>query len=199
MFLPTITTAKRRANGLFRRYQRRRLNEPSRLSATSKLQAPVNVDLNVRLYLSSTGISLIINTGRNTCLTLVGAGATAVVDRDWRQVWVDSKECQILEEINYSNFTKDDHIYQSQQRLRSSLHTPWTYRTRTLLQRQNLALNLLARVPHVKSAFKHCRGAFFKFYFFKSIFKSNDTVQGSQNKLFVCILLIPQLLAPYST
>jgi ATP-binding cassette subfamily G (WHITE) protein 2 (SNQ2) len=30
-------------------------------------------------------------------LDVIGAGATAVADRDWHQVWVDSKEYQALE------------------------------------------------------------------------------------------------------
>ena len=128
-------------------------------------------------------------------LDVIGAGATAVAERDWRQVWVDSKECQILEkEIDQLHEERRSHPPVAAT-ITTQFATPWTYQTRTLLQRQNLAYWRDPMYLMSKLLLNVVGGLFIGFTFLKS----NDTVQGTQNKLFVRILLIPQLVAPYST
>lgn len=127
-------------------------------------------------------------------LDVIGAGATAVADRDWRQVWVDSKECQTLEdEIDQLHAEGRSHPPVAAT-VTTQFATPWAYQTRTLLQRQNLAFWRDPTYLMSKLSLNVIGGLFIGFTFFKS----KDTIQGTQNKLFVSILLILQLLAPYS-
>ena len=125
-------------------------------------------------------------------LDVIGAGATAVADRDWRQVWVDSKECQALEdEIDQLHAEGRSHPPVAAT-VTTQFATPWTYQTRTLLQRQNLAFWRDPTYLMSKLSLNIIGGLFIGFTFFKS----KNTIQGTQNKLFVRILLMPQLLAP---
>lgn len=71
-------------------------------------------------------------------LDVIGAGATAVADRDWHQVWVDSKECQTLED-EIDQLHAEGRSHPPVATVTTQFATPWTYQTRTLLQRQNLA------------------------------------------------------------
>lgn len=129
-------------------------------------------------------IWLIIQLRAEYMLDVIGAGATAVADRDWHEVWVNSKECQ----------TSEDEIDQVHAAGRShppavavsTTHfaTPWAYQTRALLKRQNLAYWRDPTYLMSKLSLNIIGGLFIGFTFFKS----KDTIQGTQNKLFVCLL-----------
>ena len=171
--------------------------EPSRLSPTSKLQAPANADLKkTRMFVSIIYRNLSeYQYSAEYMLDVIGAGATAVADRDWRQVWVDSKECQTLENEIDQLHAEGRSYPPVAATVTTQFATPWTYQTRTLLQRQNLAFWRDPTYLMSKLSLNVIGGLFIGFTFFKS----KDTIQGTQNKLFVRIILILQLLAPYST
>ena len=126
-------------------------------------------------------------------LDVIGAGATAVKDRDWHQVWVDSKERQDLEDEIDQLHAEGRLQLPVAAAVTTQFATPWTYQIRTVLQRQCLVYWRDPMYLVSKLLLNIIGGLFIGFTFFKS----NDTIQGSQNKLFVRILLIPQLLAPY--
>ena len=126
-------------------------------------------------------------------LDVIGAGATAVADRDWCQVWVVSKESQNLEdEIDQLHVEGRSHPPVAAT-VTTRFATPWTYQARTLLQRQNLAFWRDPTYLMSKLSLNIIGGLFIGFTFFKS----KNTIQGTQNKLFVRNLVMPQLVAPY--
>jgi ATP-binding cassette subfamily G (WHITE) protein 2 (SNQ2) len=72
-------------------------------------------------------------------LDVIGAGATAVSDRDWHEVWVKSKEFQTLED-DIDRLHSEGRLHPPvSATLTSQFATPWIYQVRILLQRQNLA------------------------------------------------------------
>jgi len=133
-------------------------------------------------------------------LDVIGAGATAVADRDWHQVWVDSKECQSLEtEIDELHEEGRSHPPVSAT-VTTQFATPWTYQAPILLKRQFLAYWRDPSYLMSKLSLNIIGGLFIGF----SFFKSKDTIQGTQNKLFAIfmgtILSAPlggQLHVPY--
>ena len=117
-------------------------------------------------------------------LDVIGAGATAVADKDWHQVWVESNECQSLgDEIDRLHAEGRSHPPVAAT-VTTQFATPWTYQTRTLLQRQNLVFWRDPMYLVSKLSLNIIGGLFIGFTFFKS----KDTIQGTQNKLFVRIL-----------
>ena len=128
-------------------------------------------------------------------LDVIGAGATAVSDRDWRQVWVNSKDRQILESDIDQLHTEGRSHPPVAATVTTDFATPWSYQTRVLLERQNLAYWRDPTYLISKLSLNIIGGLFIGFTFFKS----KDTIQGTQNKLFVRILMILQLLILYPT
>ncbi|PPQ79035.1 hypothetical protein CVT25_002344 [Psilocybe cyanescens] len=133
-------------------------------------------------------------------LDAIGAGATAVSDRDWHDVWLHSTESEALK--------KDiDHIHEEGRKhppvgetLQSQFATPWLYQTRILIMRQHLAYWRDPTYLMSKISLNIIGGLFIGFTFFKS----KDSIQGNQNKLFAIfmgtILSAPlgsQLHVPY--
>jgi ATP-binding cassette, subfamily G (WHITE), member 2, SNQ2 len=119
-------------------------------------------------------------------LDVIGAGATAVADRDWRQVWLNSEECQTLEsEIDRLHAEGRSHPPVAAT-VTTQFATPWTYQTGVLLGRQNLTYWRDPTYLLSKLSLNIIGGLFIGFTFFKS----KDTIQDTQNKLFVRIPLI---------
>ena len=119
-------------------------------------------------------------------LDVIGAGATAVTNRDWRNVWVNSKEFQTLEdEIDQLHVEGRSHPPVAAT-LTTQFATPWTYQVQCLLQRQNLAYWRDPTYLMSKLILNIIGGLFIGFTFFKS----KDTIQGTQNKVYVRILMI---------
>ena len=126
-------------------------------------------------------------------LDVIGAGATAVADRDWRDVWIHSKECQTLEDdIDQVHAEGRSHPPVAAT-LTTEFATPWTYQTRILLQRQNLVYWRDPTYLMSKLSLNIIGGLLIGFTFFKS----KDTIQGTQNKLFVRFFNSVELV-PYS-
>lgn len=119
-------------------------------------------------------------------LDVIGAGATATTDRDWHQVWLDSDGCQRLQadiEDIHSRGRKSPPISAT---LSTHFATPWAYQLRELLQRQNLVYWRNPTYLMSKLTLNIIGGLFIGFTFFKS----KDSIQGNQNKLFVSRLVI---------
>ncbi|KAG2006802.1 multidrug resistance protein 1, variant 2 [Coprinopsis cinerea AmutBmut pab1-1] len=124
-------------------------------------------------------------------LDIIGAGATAVTDRDWNDVWVQSEECaRAKEELKqiHEDGRKSPPVAAT---LKSTFATPWIYQASFVLQR---SLRTYWRDPTYlmsKLTLNIIGGLFIGFTFFKS----KDTVQDTQNKLFA-IFMATILSAP---
>ncbi|TFK31616.1 pleiotropic drug resistance ABC transporter [Crucibulum laeve] len=117
-------------------------------------------------------------------LDVIGAGATAVTDKDWRQVWLQSSNRKdLLNELEKIHEEGRQHP-PVESTLQSEFAAPWLYQTKELLKRQfqsswrdpiyllsKLVLNIFA-------------GLFTGFTFFKA----KDTIQGTQNRLFAIFM-----------
>ena len=114
-------------------------------------------------------------------LDVIGAGATASSTIDWHDVWKNSKEA-------IETQSDIDHIHSEgrkkppvQATRKSEFATSWGYQTIILMQR---AFQSYWRDPTYlisKLVLNIVAGLFIGFTFFKS----KDTMQGTQNKLFV--------------
>ena len=114
-------------------------------------------------------------------LDVIGAGATASSTIDWHDVWKNSKEA-------IETQSDIDHIHCEgrkkppvQATRKSEFATSWGYQTIILMQR---AFQSYWRDPTYlisKLVLNIVAGLFIGFTFFKS----KDTMQGTQNKLFV--------------
>ena len=117
-------------------------------------------------------------------LDVIGAGATATVDRDWYEVWRNSHECQeATEELNtiHDEGRKQPPVSAT---LRSTFANPWIYQARIVVKRSFLTYWRDPTYLMSKLVLNIFGGLFIGFTFFKS----KDTIQGSQNKLFVSYL-----------
>lgn len=114
-------------------------------------------------------------------LDVIGAGATASSSIDWYNVWRNSKEStQTQSEIEdiHSEGRKKPPVQATR---KSEFASSWVYQAVTLTQR---AFSSYWRDPTyliAKLILNIFAGLFIGFTFFKS----KDTMQGTQNKLFV--------------
>ena len=114
-------------------------------------------------------------------LDVVGAGATATVDREWHDVWLNSSSCK--EELETL-----DHIHEEGRRsppvgatFKGMFAMPWFFQVFTLIVRQH---QFYWRAPTYlisKLMLNIIGGLFIGFTFFKS----KSTIQGTQNRVFV--------------
>ncbi|KAF8179876.1 pleiotropic drug resistance ABC transporter [Pholiota molesta] len=123
------------------------------------------------------------NSGENPAeymLDVIGAGATAISDRDWHEVWINSKESKAveiaLEEI-HTEGRKRPPVHAT---IQSAFATPWPYQLQVLLKRQHLTYWRNPTYLFSKLTLNIIGGLFIGFTFFKA----KDTIQGTQNKLF---------------
>lgn len=114
-------------------------------------------------------------------LDVIGAGATAVSDRDWHAVWLNSAESQKAKEDLASIHEAGRKHPPVGATLHKEFATTWGYQTWTLLKRQHLAYWRDPTYLMSKLTLNIIGGLFIGFTFFKS----KDTIQGNQNKLFV--------------
>lgn len=116
-------------------------------------------------------------------MDVIGAGATAVSDRNWYQAWTESDNCKKLDsDIDLIHKKGRSHPPVSST-LQSEFATSWAYQTRGLLRR---GWNGHWRNPPYlmsKITLNIIGGLFIGFTFFKS----KSSLQGTQNKLFVCL------------
>ena len=118
-------------------------------------------------------------------LDVIGAGATATSSTDWHSTWTQSKEAeQVQDEIEeiHREGRKSPPVHAIQE---SDFATLWPTQLFYLSQR---AFQSYWRNPTyliAKLMLNTAGGLFIGFTFFKS----DNTLQGTQNKLFVCTLL----------
>jgi len=114
-------------------------------------------------------------------LDVIGAGATAVSDKDWHDAWLNSPECKNLandiEKIHTEGRTRPP----VGATVNTQFATAWPYQTRALFKRQHLAYWRDPTYLLSKLSLNIIGGLFIGFTFFKS----ENTLQGSQDKLFV--------------
>jgi ATP-binding cassette subfamily G (WHITE) protein 2 (SNQ2) len=114
-------------------------------------------------------------------LDVIGAGATATADRDWHEVWISSKECQeAKEELAriHEDGRKEPPVAAT---LGSTFANPWFYQARVVVKRSYLAYWRDPTYLMSKISLNIFGGLFIGFTFFKS----KNTIQDTQNKLFV--------------
>ncbi|KAI0089451.1 pleiotropic drug resistance ABC transporter [Irpex rosettiformis] len=163
-------------------------------------------------YNSSTIIEYFQRNGARECKTeenpaeyilqVIGAGANATADRDWHEIWKAAPESVALQE-------EIDRIHaEGRQRppveaaLDKKYATLWPYQVATLTRR---GMQSLWRSPTYiisKIALNVVAGLFIGFTFFKS----KDSIQGTQNKLFsifmgcvISVAVAQQLQVPFIT
>ena len=126
--------------------------------------------------------SLIYTFRAEFMLDVIGAGATAVSDRDWHDVWLQSKAFTIAEadlERLHEEGRKHPPVGAT---LKSEFAEPWAYQAKTLVQRSFTCYWRDPTYLMSKLTLNIIGGLFIGFTFFKA----KDSIQGTQNKLFVC-------------
>lgn len=114
-------------------------------------------------------------------LDVIGAGATATTKIDWHSVWKKSPEVSALQLELESIHTEGRRRPPIETTLKSEFSTSWGYQVWALTQR---AFSSYWRNPTylmAKLMLNIAGGLFIGFTFWKS----KDTLQGTQNKLFV--------------
>ena len=121
-------------------------------------------------------------------LDVIGAGAaTATSEHNWNQIWLNSRECKDLQHA-IDNIHSEG---RGRPAVRLTFHTEfatsWVTQAKELLQRNAQAYWRNPTYLMAKLILNIVGGLFISFTFFKS----KDTQQGTQNKLFVRILPRP--------
>lgn len=114
-------------------------------------------------------------------LDVIGAGATAISDRDWHEAWINSKESKAVEVALEEIHTEGRKRPPVRATVQSAFATPWPYQLQVLLKRQHLTYWRNPTYLFSKLTLNIIGGLFIGFTFFKA----KDTIQGTQNKLFV--------------
>ena len=116
-------------------------------------------------------------------LDVIGAGATATTSQDWHNVWLKSEEAvKAKAELN-------DLLVEGRKRppvqatRKSEFASSWMHQLIVLLNRAFISYWRNPTYIMAKLILNIGSGLFIGFTFFKS----KDTMQGTQNKLFVCL------------
>lgn len=114
-------------------------------------------------------------------LDVIGAGATASADRNWHEVWLNSTERQDADEELQKIHAEGRKEVPVSAASTSAFATPWFYQARVVIARTQLSYWRDPTYLLSKFFLNIVGGLLIGFTFFKS----KDTIQGSQNKLFV--------------
>lgn len=114
-------------------------------------------------------------------LDVIGAGATASSDLDWHQIWRASEKATTLEQELDNIHTTGRNRPPVQAISHSEFVTSWLYQTTQLLKRDAEAHWRDPSYLMAKIMLNIFSGLFIGFTFFRS----KDSQQGTQNKLFV--------------
>ena len=118
-------------------------------------------------------------------LDVIGAGATATTETDWHNVWKNSPEARVVDE-ELEALLQDGrkrHAVDTEQH--SEFSTSWAYQLKTLWEREVIRHWRDPTYLLAKLALNVVAGLFVGFTFFKA----KDSIQGTQNKIFVSRLL----------
>lgn len=114
-------------------------------------------------------------------LDVIGAGATATSTQNWHEIWKTSKNAlQLQQELDTIN-AEGRGRPPVEATLHSEFATPWLYQTTQLLKRDADAHWRNPTYLIAKLTLNAVAGLFIGFTFYKS----KDSQQGTQNKLFV--------------
>ena len=119
-------------------------------------------------------------------LQVIGAGATATADRDWHDIWKGTPEAVSLQEEIDLIHTEGRKRPPVATTLDKEFATSWPYQVVALTQRNMQSLWRDPTYIASKVALNIIAGLFIGFTFFKA----KDSIQGTQNKLFVRSFLI---------
>ncbi|KAJ3555176.1 hypothetical protein NP233_g12270 [Leucocoprinus birnbaumii] len=117
-------------------------------------------------------------------LEVVGAGATAVAERNWHEVWLKSKQCDQLHDDLDRIHTEGRQRPPIGQTLHGTYATPWMFQTKTLLRRQYASYWRNPTYLMSKLTLNIIGGLFIGFTFFKS----GSSIQANQDKLFAIFM-----------
>ena len=116
-------------------------------------------------------------------LEATGAGATAHSDIDWHEVWKSSPEATTLQKELETIHTEGRSRPVIAATQKSEFATSWFYQVAVLVQRDSEAHWRDPTYLLAKLALNIVAGLLIGFTFWKS----KDSLQGIQNKLFVCL------------
>lgn len=119
-------------------------------------------------------------------LDVIGAGATAVSEQDWYEVWKATSESKQLQDEIEAIHQEGRSRPAVKATFQSEFATSWGYQVCLLLKREAESYWRDPTYLMAKLVLNAIGGLFIGFTFFKS----KDTQQGTQNKLFVCILYV---------
>lgn len=114
-------------------------------------------------------------------LDVIGAGATANTSIDWHNVWQTSPEAAVLEDELGRIHAEGRSRPVVQTELRTQFATSWKHQTIALTQRNFQAYWRNPTYLMAKLVLNIAGGLLIGFTFFQT----KDSLQGSQNKLFV--------------
>ncbi|KDQ56556.1 hypothetical protein JAAARDRAFT_179141 [Jaapia argillacea MUCL 33604] len=117
-------------------------------------------------------------------LDVIGAGATANVKTDWHQIWQKSKESQDLAQELETMHDEGRRRPPVKATFHSEFSTSWFYQVIQLVRRDLHAHWRNPTYLMAKFMLNIAAGLFIGFTFFKS----KDTLQGTQNKLFAAFM-----------
>jgi ATP-binding cassette subfamily G (WHITE) protein 2 (SNQ2) len=116
-------------------------------------------------------------------LDAIGAGATATTDTDWHGIWKSSPQAKAVDE-ELDGLLEDGrkrHAVDTEQH--SEFSTRWIFQVKTLWERDIVRHWRDPTYMMAKLALNIVAGLFIGFTFFKA----KDSIQGTQNKIFVSI------------
>lgn len=147
---------------------------------------PANVSqTRIRTLCHTSEFSTLTASSAEFMLDVIGAGATATSEQDWHQIWSASKTAAELQRDLDNIHSEGRNRPPVEAIIHSQFVTPWLYQTGQLLKRDAEAHWRDPNYLIAKLALNIFGGLFTGFTFFHS----QDSQQGTQNKLFVRILV----------
>jgi len=118
-------------------------------------------------------------------LDVIGAGATATSEKDWHAIWKAAPESHKVQAEIKAIIEEGRSRPAITTEIRSEFSTSWMFQAKELFMRNVRSYWRDPTYLMAKLALNVCGGLFIGFTFWKS----KDTQQGTQNKLFVRPLL----------
>ena len=120
-------------------------------------------------------------------LDVIGAGATASTKNDWYSIWRNSPNAREVDEELDALLQDGRKRHAVDTAQHSEFSTSWLYQVKTLWEREAIRHWRDPTYLLAKLALNVVAGLFVGFTFFKA----KDSIQGTQNKIFVSCLLSP--------
>ena len=116
-------------------------------------------------------------------LDVIGAGATATSKVDWHEIWISSPESTLIDNEIDAIVAQGRNTPAVSAAIGSGFATPWIYQIWTLLVRNLIHYWRSPTYLMAKMMLNIVGGLFIGFTFFQR----NNSLEGTQNKLFVRI------------